>query len=361
MIKTINLWHTEDLDLNTILFPPNKTFNYNNESIKINTDTLYPQKIYDMRKSAEVHRQTRKEIQKYIKPGMKIIDICSKIENIIKKKLPNKNEGIGFPVGININNIAAHDSAIVNDERIIQKNDIIKLDYGTHINGNIIDSAFTIAFDNHYDNLINATKEATNEGIKMANIDTLISEISDCIEEVIGSYEQEINNRTYTVNSVSNLGGHNILPYEIHGGKLILGKRSSLLDNSIRMCENECYAIETFATTGNGTLFMDPNIETTHFMINKKKQKQNTRFKFKQTHKVYSHIKNTYDTMPFCSRWLNNDLKGFKIGLKELVSCGIVDEYPAMIDKKEHRTAQTEHTIFLHNNHKEILSKGDDY
>ena len=43
-----------------------------------------------------------------------------------------------------------------------------QIDFGTHVNGNIIDSAFTVAFDESFDPFIKATKEATNTGLKMA-------------------------------------------------------------------------------------------------------------------------------------------------------------------------------------------------
>jgi methionine aminopeptidase len=43
--------------------------------------------------------------------------------------------------------------------------DVLKVDFGTHINGRIIDSAFTVHFDHKYDNLIEAVQEATNAGV----------------------------------------------------------------------------------------------------------------------------------------------------------------------------------------------------
>ena len=38
-------------------------------------------------------------------------------------------------------------------------------DFGTQINGRIIDSAFTIAFDPRFDQLLNAVREATTAGL----------------------------------------------------------------------------------------------------------------------------------------------------------------------------------------------------
>ena len=39
-----------------------------------------------------------------------------------------------------------------------------RADFGTHINGHIIDSAFTVAFNPKYDNLLHAVEDATNTG-----------------------------------------------------------------------------------------------------------------------------------------------------------------------------------------------------
>lgn len=39
----------------------------------------------DLRRAAEVHRQTRAYIREYAKPGMKMIDICEKLEDTVRK------------------------------------------------------------------------------------------------------------------------------------------------------------------------------------------------------------------------------------------------------------------------------------
>ena len=42
------------------------------------------------------------------------------------------------------------------------KSDVLKVDFGVHFNGHIVDSAFATSFDPTYDNLLAAVKEATN-------------------------------------------------------------------------------------------------------------------------------------------------------------------------------------------------------
>ena len=47
----------------------------------------------------------------------------------------------------------------------------MKVDSGIQIDGRIINSAWTVAFNPWYDPLLEAVKEATNAGIKAAGID----------------------------------------------------------------------------------------------------------------------------------------------------------------------------------------------
>jgi len=88
-----------------------------------------------------------------------------------------------------VNHCAAHYTPNPGDETVLNYSDVVKLDFGTHINGLLIDSAFTIAFDEKYDELLLAVKEATNAGVKMAGIDVWLCDIGEEIQEVMESHE----------------------------------------------------------------------------------------------------------------------------------------------------------------------------
>lgn len=318
------------------------------------------EKVVKLRTAGLVHKMVRRYAQNIIRPGASIYDICTKIDNKIVEsfKMNDLTAGIGFPVGLSINNCAAHDSAVPNDKRVISEDDVIKVDFGTHINGNIIDSAFTIAFKDKYKPLLEATYEATWKAIKYAGPDVSIDDLSERIQETIESYEIELNGKTRPIRAIVNLGGHTIEPYIIHSGKLLLGGRIS--ESHKRMEEGECWAIETFATTGNNRYVKNGSTETTHFMLNSSFRKQD--FKFNATKKLYSYIKNNRKTLPFCDRWLKRDVgKGYTVGLKELCSKNIVKDYPPLVSDKNSYTSQFEHTIYLHSQGKEVLSYGSDY
>ena len=67
----------------------------------------------------------------------------------------------------------------------MQYDDVCKVDFGTHIKGRIIDTAFTVAFNPTYDNLLAAVQDATNTGIRNAGIDVRLSELGESIQEAM--------------------------------------------------------------------------------------------------------------------------------------------------------------------------------
>lgn len=99
--------------------------------------------------------------------------------------------------------------------------DVLKVDYGVHVNGRIVDSAFTLAWDPKYDNLLTAVKDATNTGIREAGIDVRVCDIGAAIQETMESYEIELDGKTYPIKAIRNLNGHDIIQHSIHGGKSV--------------------------------------------------------------------------------------------------------------------------------------------
>ncbi|VDK27203.1 unnamed protein product, partial [Anisakis simplex] len=95
------------------------------------------------------------------------------------------------------------------------------IDYGVHVNGRIIDCAFTVNFDSKFDPLVEAVKEATNAGIREAGIDVRLCDIGETVEEVMTSHEVELNGKTYVVKPIRNLNGHSLGHYRIHAGKTV--------------------------------------------------------------------------------------------------------------------------------------------
>ncbi|ETV96126.1 methionine aminopeptidase, type II [Aphanomyces invadans] len=326
--------------------------------------------FYDrLRYASEVHRQVRKFAQGLIKPGIRLIDLCEALENKNRELVEEAGfaRGIGFPTGCSLNHVAAHYTPNSGDNTVLTYNDVMKIDFGTQVDGRIIDSAFTVAFDPQFDPLLAASKAATNEGVRQSGIDARLGEIGAAIQEVMESYEVTINGKVYPVQCIRNLNGHSIGPYQIHAGKSV---PIVATPEQTKMEEGEIFAIETFNTTGRGYVVED--MECSHYA--KAFDAPHVPLRLPRAKKLLSHIQRTFGTLPFCRRWLERDdggstfinPKGAKqekyiMGLKNLVENGIVTAYPPLCDVKGSYTSQYEHTLILRPTCKEILSRGDDY
>jgi len=253
------------------------------------------------RKAAECHKQVRHFAQRIIRPGKSYISIVTEIENAVRRliKADKTEAGLAFPCGCSINNCAAHFSPNPGDTKIVQKGDVVKIDFGTHFKGYLIDSAFTVAFEPEFDNLLLAGKEATMTGVKEAGIDARIDEIGEKIQEVMESHEVTIKGKTYKVKSVRNLQGHQVGHYHIHAGKCIPAIKGTKPE---KMEEGEVYAIETFATTGKG--YVNDDVDCSHYMKSfepKHAPIKNTRSKF-----LLKLIEENFSTLAFARRWLED-------------------------------------------------------
>lgn len=132
--------------------------------------------LNNYRKAAEVHRQVRKYTQDSVRPGQTLTDVAVNIEDGVRALLDNAGlepgsglvSGMGFPTGLSLNNCVAHYTPNPGQKDVVlQSCDVMKVDIGVHINGWIVDSAFTMSWDPTYDNLLAAVNDATNTGIKV--------------------------------------------------------------------------------------------------------------------------------------------------------------------------------------------------
>lgn len=209
----------------------------------------------NIRRAGEVHRQVRAYAQQNIKPGMSMIEIAEMIEDGTRALVEENGfeSGIGFPTGLSVNEVAAHYTPNAGDTKVLQQSDVLKVDFGVHVNGRIVDSAFTMTWEPTYDRLLEAVKDATNAGVREAGIDVRMCDIGDAIQEVMESYEVEVGGKTLPVKSISNLSGHSIHPYSIHGTKSVpIVKHFGSDRDETKMEEGEYFAIETFGSTGRG-------------------------------------------------------------------------------------------------------------
>ena len=328
-------------------------------------------RLLALREGAEVHRQTRAFASSLIKPGIKLRDMCEALENKNRELVGERGleRGIAFPTGCSLNHVAAHYTPNGGDDTELGAGDVMKVDFGTQINGHIIDSAWTVSFDPRFDALLEAVREATEAGIRAAGVDVTLGDVGAQIQEVMESFEVELEpGRLYPVKAIQNLNGHSIAPYQIHAGKSV-----PIVANGdpTRMEAGELFAIETFGSI-NGRAEVHEDLECSHYMKNI--HAPHTTLRLKSARNLLSHITKTFGTLGFCRRWLERDDGGstflhgtsgkqerYMGALRHLCEAGLVDAYPPLCDVVGSYTAQYEHTIVIKGGCKEVVSRGTDY
>lgn len=163
-------------------YPEGQIVEYGSENLyrstsaeKRHLDLMNNEFLTDYRHGAEIHRQVRLWAQEFIKPGQSLTEIAESIENGVRalaghqglEEGDNLKGGMGFPTGLSLNHCAAHYTPNAGNQTLLHQKDVMKVDFGVHINGRIVDSAFTMTFDPVYDNLLAAVKDATNTGIRV--------------------------------------------------------------------------------------------------------------------------------------------------------------------------------------------------
>ena len=128
-------------------------------------------------KAGKIASQILREARNRVKPGTSFEEICRTIENR-SRELGGEQ---AFPANICLNEITAHDTAGIDDIRIVGERDLIKLDIGIHVNGFIADTAITINFNEEYADMTSANLEVLNIALKKVKAGESINEVGRTI------------------------------------------------------------------------------------------------------------------------------------------------------------------------------------
>ena len=279
-------------------------------------------------KAGQILKQAKENARKYIKPGMKLLDIAEKIEADIIKQGAKP----AFPVNLSINETAAHFTPAFDDKAVLEEKDLLKVDLGSHIDGYIADAAFSINLSNEHAKIIEASEKALENAIAAVKAGAEIGKIGEEIEKTI---------QGYGFNPIQNLSGHELGQYSQHAGIVI----PNIAKNDSRKLEaGKAYAIDPFATNGEGTV--RESMQSEIFALDEPKQVRNA-----QARKILEFISEEYETLPFAERWIAKGLKMSefqrKIAMRELMRSKCIKAYPVLKEAQGKIVSQAETSIFI--------------
>ena len=259
-----------------------------------------------------------------IKEGVKVIEILDQIE----EKIKSLGGELAFPAQISLNEFAAHSCSDLNDQTIL-KDQVVKLDVGVHIDGQIADTALTVDLSGKYADLVKASQEALNNALKIIKPGININEIGKTIHETITSYG---------FSPVKNLSGHGLGKYDIHAKPSIPNYDNG---NENALGEGMIIAIEPFASTGAG-IVEESSPATVFTLINE------SNIRDPITRNVLKEIR-TYQGLPFAKRWLERKFGTPKtnFALRTLIKNDCLISHSPLFDKNRGIVSQAEHSVII--------------
>ncbi|MDO8427648.1 MAG: type II methionyl aminopeptidase [Candidatus Diapherotrites archaeon] len=288
--------------------------------------------------AGKIARKAQKKALELLKPGTKLLEIAQKIEDFIIKE-----KGFpAWPVNLSINQDAAHDTPAWQDERILGKEDLVKVDIGVSVEGYLADSAFSFNASGQWNKLIQTSEKALQTALETVKIGMLVGEIGKVIEAEI---------KSAGFNPVENLMGHGLGQYNQHVPPSIPNIAKI---GGAKIEEEKAYAIEPFVSTGKGYVSEASGAE-----IFQENEVRNVRSA--QARKILEHVIEKYQGLPFAERWIEQELKlgdfSRKTGLKELLQAKCIRAFPVLREQKGIYVAQSENSFIIHGGETIILVK----
>lgn len=276
--------------------------------------------------AGRIASKVRERMRSVVKEGMRIVKICEEAEEAIRR-MGGKP---AFPCNVSVNEVAAHYTSPLGDERTIPEGSIVKIDIGVHVDGYIADTAVTVCFNPEYEEMVQTSQIALETAIRTIRPGIFTSELGSKVQRVIES-------RGFK--PISNLTGHQIGRYMIHAGKS-LPNVSHVSFRRIR--EGEVYAIEPFVTTLEAEGKVIEGNEAHIFRFLKRKNP-----KQRESKKLLRFIEKNFRTLPFAKRWLKKYGVLDESAFMDLLKSRCLLAYPVFVEASGKYVAQFEHTVYI--------------
>ncbi|CAN6897349.1 unnamed protein product [Brassica oleracea] len=310
-------------------------------------DLTSPEVVTKYKSAAEIVNKALQVVLAECKPKDKIVDICEKGDAFIneqagsmyknvKKKI---DRGVAFPTCVSVNNTVGHFSPLASDETVLEEGDMVKIDMGCHIDGFIALVAHTHVIQEgpvtgRKADVIAAANTAAEVALRLVRPGKKNHAVTEAIQKVAEAYDCKI---------VEGVISHQMKQNVIDASKSFLSVSTpeTRVDDA-EFEENEVYAIDIVASTGDGKPKLLDEKQTT---VYKKDAAVNYQLKMKASRFIISEIKEKFPHMPFTARSLEE--KRARLGLVECVNHGHLQPYPVLYEKPGDFVAQIKFTVLL--------------
>ncbi len=283
----------------------------------------------DFEEAGRIALEALKYAKTLVKKNVPVLEICEKIEMFIKEEGGEP----AFPLNISINNIAAHYTALPDDDTKVPTDAVVKIDVGVHVNGAIADVAETI--------IIGTPHKKAQMAVCILN--EIFEELLDIIKDGVRVSKIGEFIWNYAHGSgfgvVQDLCGHQIERWKLHAGVSIPNIPSS---SRTKLRTGMIIAIEPFLVLSSRDTETVPDFKGTGIFSLKKVVNE----------PFWKQMWNKRRTLPFALRWIpEKERKSLIVLLRK----GNVNFYPPLIVK--YLVVQKERTFLVQENSCKILGE----
>jgi len=280
------------------------------------------------KKSGAITNQVKAMVKSAVKPGAGFVEIC----DLVKREVEARGGRLAFPTGIGVNEVTAHYAPQDGDGSLVKEDDLVKVDFGVHVDGYVTDTSVSVTFNPDYNLILEATERALDVAIAAARREVRTGEIGREIHREAARFGFK---------TIENLTGHTVDRYTVHAGKSI---PNLYMPGMQLLKKGDVFAIEPFLTLSSaaGYVIDTPN-RTIFSVVARKKTGIGELDTFVE--RVWTERK----TLPFTPRWYTAEFDRDKLPgiINRLVAKKVLRAYPTLVEASGKPVAQFEHTMAL--------------
>ncbi len=276
-------------------------------------------------KAGEIAKQVKVFAREMTRAGMKLIDIAEAID----VKILELGGSPAFPVGLGVNEVAAHFTPTAGCVEVAEG--VLKIDIGVCVDGFIGDTSISLDLteDKRFGEMIALNEEVLAGASEVVRSGMEVRDVGEACQGVMDKSSGD-----YAI--IRSLSGHALGKNDVHAGLTISNYRN---ENKTKL--DGAFAIEPFVTSGVGDVMEGKG---GGFYVVKNDMKVRDR----DARKVLEFVKEEYKGRPFCERWLvKAGFERLKFVLGMLVKQGVLYEYPILVEKSRAPVSQVENTFVI--------------
>ncbi|TFK20708.1 proliferation-associated protein 1 [Coprinopsis marcescibilis] len=273
--------------------------------------------------------------------GAKVLDLCVEGDRLLEEATAavyTKNvkgvkvpRGVAFPTSISVNNVVAHFSPIASDEQAsqtLQKDDVVKIQLGAHIDGFASISAETIVVGADSSNpvtgrradVIKAAWTAAEAAMRTVKVGNKNWNVTDIVSRSAGQWDCKPVEGMLSCEQSQNV---------IDGKKRIIlnpseGQKREF--ETATFAEGEVYGIDVLISSSEDG---KARLEDTRTTIYQRDSAVTYQLKMKNSRAVFSEVQKKAGSFPFNIRILEDE-KRSRMGLQEAVQHSLVKPYEVL-------------------------------